>query len=141
MSVRKRRPKLNGFGLPSNPTRHVALFHWMLESPAWQSLKPPARALLIEIWQRHTGYNNGAISLSHREAAERLHVGHNTPLNLFHELEEKGFIVAVERGHFQMKGGPATTWRLTALKCGNEPPTKDFMRWGKTKHGPPRRDH
>ena len=128
----KRRPKLNAFGI-SSPKRHIALHHLMLESPAWQNLKPPARALLIEIWQRYTGFNNGAISFSHREAAERLQVGKNTPFKLFRDLEEKGFIVAMQRGSFDWKEGAATIWRITALKCGNDPPTKDFMRWGKNK--------
>lgn len=117
----------------SKASRHVRLHHWLLESAAWRSLSPHARALLIEIWQRYTGINNGAISYSHREAAEALQVGHNRPITLFRELENKGFIVAMKRGHFQMKGGPATEWRITALECGNDSPTKDFMRWRKNK--------
>lgn len=103
----------------------------MLDSPAWNSLSLPARCLLIEIWKRYNGQNNGQISLSHREASEKLGVGRNTPTKLFRELEEKGFIEANQRGHFNVKGGKATTWRLTAVPCGQKPATKEFMRWGK----------
>lgn len=125
----QKRPKLNAFGMPSNTKRHVRLHHYMLESQAWQSLSPHGRALFIEIWQRFNGQNNGAISYGHREAEESLKVSKNLPKRFFDELESKGFIVATRRGHFQTKGGPATTWRLTTLDCGNAAASKEFMRW------------
>ena len=128
----RRRRRLNAFGM-SGAERHVRLHHWMLDSPAWNSLSLPARCLLIEIWKRYNGQNNGQISFSHREVAEKLSVGRNRPVKLFRELEEKGFIEANQRGHFAWKGGKATTWRLTAVPCGEKVPTKEFMRWGKNK--------
>ena len=126
----RRRRRLNAFGM-SGAKRHVRLHHWMLDSPAWNSLSLPARCLLIEIWKRYNGQNNGQISFSHREVAEKLGVGRNQPVKRFRELEEKGFIKANQRGHFNVKGGKATTWRLTAVSCGAKEPTKEFMRWGK----------
>ena len=126
------RPKrrLHAFGM-SGPERFVQLHHWMLDSPAWNSLSLPARCLLIEILKRYNGYNNGQISFSHREASEILGVGKNQPVKFFRELEDRGFIKANQRGHFAWKGGKATTWNLTAVGCGDKAPTKEFMRWGK----------
>jgi hypothetical protein len=86
-----KRKKLNAFGM-SGPGRHVRLYHWLLESPAWKSLEPGPRALLIEVLQRLNGQNNGYVSLSVREAAERLHVNKDTAAKWFIELEEKGFL-------------------------------------------------
>ncbi len=45
-----------------------------------------ARCLLLEVWQRYNGQNNGGIAYSVREAARALGVGKNTPPKLFREL-------------------------------------------------------
>ena len=42
--------------------RYVKLRFWLLNSPAWQSLPPAARALYIEMVKRYNGYNNGQSS-------------------------------------------------------------------------------
>ncbi len=101
----------------------------MLNSAAWRSLSLPARCLLLEVWQRYNGANNGEISYSVREAAERLRVGQNTPTKLFRELEDKGFLKAHERGAFTRKNRMATIWILTGEEYDGQPATKDFMRW------------
>ncbi len=124
----KKRKKLNAFGM-SSPVRHVRLYHWMLNSPAWQALSPGARSLLIEVWARHNGQNNGEISFSVREAAKNLRVSKDTAAKWFHELEEKGFLKARRRGSFHWKGSKATTWEVTAERCADQPAGKDFMRW------------
>ncbi len=110
----------------------IMLLHWMLNSPAWRSLSLPARCLLLEVWQRYNGQNNGEIAFSVREAARALGVGKNTPTKLFRELEDKGFLKARQRGSFHWKGGEATTWELTMEPCGEKPATKEFMSWRPT---------
>jgi hypothetical protein len=49
--------------------RFIRLPHYMLKSPAWKLLSPNAKALLLEVWARHNGVNNGEISYAVREAA------------------------------------------------------------------------
>ena len=123
----------------------------MLKSPAWRSLSLMARCLLLEVWQRYNGQNNGGIAYSVREAARALGVGKNTPTKLFREFEDKGFLKARQRGSFHWKGGEATTWVLTTERCGEKPATKELMSWQPTgekqkpvphtgTNGPPQRD-
>ncbi len=147
----KKRKKLNAFGM-SSPVRHVRLYHWMLNSPAWQALSLGARSLLIEVWARHNGQNNGEISFSVREAAIKLRVSKDTAAKWFHELVAKGFLKVRRQGSFRWKGGKATTWEVTAERCDERAASKDFMRWKPTAKiqnavllrgtsGPTERDH
>ena len=112
--------------------RYVMLRHWLLDSPAWQSLPGNARALYIEMARRYNGSNNGRIPYSAREAAKSLPVSKGTVIRLFKILEERGFIVRTKRGAFSRKTiKEASEWRLT--ECDSDTPvdhaTKDFMRW------------
>ncbi len=103
--------------------------HWLLNSPAYQSLAPGPRALLIEVWLRHNGQNNGEITYSVREAAERLRCGKDTAAKWFQELEEKRFLIARRRGSFTYKARHATEWEITAEPYRERPASKDFMHW------------
>src|ERR1044071_5672528 len=111
--------------------RHVRLYHWILETPAWRSLSANARAIYIEIASRYAGVNNGRISYSVREAADALHIGKTTAALAMGELVQQGFIVAREKGAFSLKKRHATEWRLTEFDCDvtKERASKDFMRW------------
>ena len=109
--------------------RFVKLSHHLLKSPAYCSLSTGARSLLIEVWLRHNGVNNGEITYSVREAAERLGCGKDTAAKWFQELEEKRFLKARQRGSFTYKARHATEWEITAEPYRNKPASKDFMRW------------
>jgi DNA-binding transcriptional MocR family regulator len=124
----------------SRGERFVKIEFWIMESDAWSSSSPKARALLLELIKR--GYGelfNGKIGVSVRDAANALHVTTNTASRAFRELQEKGFIIAEHIGTFDTsKGGKnrATEWRLTFLPSssassfgGAKPATKEFMRW------------
>jgi len=52
----------------------VKLRFWLLNSPAWQSLPPAARALYIDIVKRYNGSNNGRIVMGVRDAAKLIGV-------------------------------------------------------------------
>ncbi len=122
------RKKLNAFGMAS-PAKHVRLYHWMLACEAWGALTVAARALLIEVSNRHNGQNNGRISMSVREAAGLLNVGVNLPTKLFRELVDKGFLKSGRRGAFNVKGGMASEWEITTEPCNGNHATKEFMAW------------
>ncbi len=67
----------------------------MMEEPAWRALSSTAQALYPWLkleWRGPDNNNNGRISLSVRQAAERLGVTRNTVANGFRELQAKGFI-------------------------------------------------
>ncbi len=116
-------------GRSIGPTRFLKLDHWILKTPAWQSLPPASRALYVELAQRYNGYNNGEISMSVREAAGLLHIAKDTATKSFHELEEKGFIRRNVCGSFNWKIRHATTWILTEHPFADQLPTKEFARW------------
>ena len=93
---RNRAGRVNATGRTNSEARHIRLYHWLLKSPAWHSISPLARSLLIEVWRRYNGQNNGEISYSVREAAKALHVGKDTANRAFHELEDREFLKAHE---------------------------------------------
>jgi hypothetical protein len=113
--------------------RHLRLTHFMLTSAAWQSLRPLARALFVELGQRYTGFNNGNIGLGLREAALALHVKPQTVGEAFKDLQDKGFVVMTRNSGFDHKR-LTREWRITTLPMGDwqaptSPPTNDYVRW------------
>jgi DNA-binding transcriptional MocR family regulator len=115
--------------------RHIRLLEFMLDSMAWQSLDPVARALYVELSRRYRGLNsnNGKIPYSVREAATALNVSRNTAARAFHHLGERGFIVAKKRSGFNVKGRTSTEWLLTEFPDNTlssvNTATKTFMSW------------
>jgi hypothetical protein len=97
----------------------VMMSHELIDCPAFVSASCGATRLLIFIWRRHNGRNNGAISCSIREAAAFLHCGKSTAARYFSELHALGLIEPVRLGNFVYKVGDlknaATTWRLSFL--------------------------
>jgi len=111
---------------------HLRLYHADTGCPAWLDLSGNAIKLLIALGRLYKGDNNGTLFLSISSAARLIGVCRNTAARLFRVLEEHGFIVATERGHFHVKGGPATCWRLTWQPAFGRAPTRDFERWQPT---------
>lgn len=111
--------------------RHVRLYAWLTGSPAWADLSGNAVKLLIYLATWEDGSNNGELFMSTRMAAEGIGVSKKTAGKAFRELEDHGFLRAVERGYFQMKGGPATRWRLTWLSwpAASKPPSNEWRQW------------
>jgi hypothetical protein len=103
----------------------------MMATPAWKSLNGNQRAIYVEIAARYDGSNNGRIPYSVREAAQALHIGKATAARDLIVLEERGFIVVMVRGAFNVKLRLATEWRLTEFNCDvtGALPTKDFAKW------------
>jgi hypothetical protein len=125
MSKRKLRRGVNG----SDPTiRRVELHHYVLKSAAWESLPGDAIKLLIDVWKRHNGANNGEISYSCREA-ERIGLTQWQASRMFAILIERGFLVVVKNACFKAKDKKARVWRLTDEPYRSEPATKEFMSW------------
>ncbi|MCP5091457.1 MAG: helix-turn-helix domain-containing protein, partial [Gammaproteobacteria bacterium] len=109
-----------------------------LRMPAWQSLKPAARVVYIELKRLYNGANNGFISASVRQLADTANCDKNTVGRALKELVEKGFIERVTPGGFSRKNRHATEWRLSEYECHltNQPATKTFTRWQPKKiHG------
>ena len=111
--------------------RYVKLRFWLLNSPAWQSLPPAARALYIEMVKRYNGYNNGRIVMGVREASKLIGVNKDTARMALRFLENRGFVVCTKRGAFSHKTcRDASEWRLTEYDSDYpvQHATKEFMR-------------
>jgi len=112
MNAAKRGAKKSGAGW-------IKLTHEVVDGEAFGAASNNARCLLILLWRRHNGKNNGAIELSIREAAAWLHTSKATAARAFIELQALGLVAAVRRGHFNIKAGAqkgeATTWRLLVI--------------------------
>lgn len=134
--MKAKRKRLNAFG-KATTVKHIRLYNWFMDTPAWLSLSLGARCLLLEIWRRHNGQNNGQISFSQREGVKALNCSASSVSRWSAELQEKGFIVAVRPSSFVWKDGAkerrATEWRLTMEGCNGERPTKEFASWGQSK--------
>lgn len=110
---------------------YVQLLKHEIQSPAYRSLKPDARALLVEFRALYQGRDN-RIFMSVREAMKRIGVGQRPAQNAIAQLLDRGFIRLIEPGSFTRKVKHATVYALT-----NQPLTdndgatapKDFMRW------------
>jgi len=109
--------------------RHVRLYFFLLNCPAWHALDSNSRALYIEIAKRYMGTNNGRIPYSVREGAAELGISPATVSRCLAALAAHGFIVPTKKGAFHYKVRHATEWRLTEHDCNGQPATKDFMRW------------
>jgi hypothetical protein len=131
MAKRQRKNKPNATGR-NQTSRFARLDHSLLESPAYRSLSPAARSLLVEMVMMDNGSNNGSLFLSVRDAAARIGVVDLTcATNAFGELQDMGFIAMTMEGHFSVKASGtsrARSWRLTnqAVK-GKRGPTNEYL--------------
>lgn len=107
----------------------VQLRHRLLESPAWRSLNPCARAALIEFYSLYNGRNNGAIFMGIRTLAALLNVAPNTARKAIADLTERGFIKIKQKGSFSQKVKLATEWILTEHPVDDQLPDRGFMKW------------
>lgn len=134
----RRGGKMNATGRTATD-RFIKLAHYMLRSAAWKTLSPNAKALLIEVWARHNGANNGEISYAVREA-EDIGLSKDQAARAFRELTERGFLKMHKASTFTLKTKEARTWELTAEQVGDNRPSKDFMRWAENETRSHQRD-
>jgi hypothetical protein len=119
-------------------SRYVGLPHYLLNSLAWRTLPGDAVKVLIDVWKRHNGVNNGEISYGVREAAE-IGITKTPAARMLHILVERGFLAIVRDSAFNVKTKQVRTWRLTAEPYRGQQGTNDFMRWRPSqnlKHSP-----
>ncbi len=116
---------------------HIRLHRGVTNSEAWKSLSCEARCLLLEIWARHNGQNNGRIPYSHREARKALHVGSRKVQAAFQELQDRGFIVPRAKGSFDWKQRQATEWEITTEPCDGQPGKRLYSKWLKKQNTAP----
>ena len=95
------------------------LFRATMETPAWRALSATAQALYPWVrleWKGPKANNNSKISLSVRQAADRLGVTRDTANKAFQDLQAKGFLVITECGTLGSTGeAKAHLYEITEL--------------------------
>jgi hypothetical protein len=117
-----RRRKRNG------GERFVKLDHYILKSAAWAALEPDAVKVLLAVWMRYNGMNNGEITFSIREA-EPFGLKKDRAARAFKQLQALGFLEMTRDSGFNVKTRASRVWRLTMLPTGTRLASKEFMRW------------
>ncbi len=110
---------------------HVRIYDKMQSTGAWKALSGSAVKVLLYVASFETPKNpNGSLFCSALHAAHGTGLSKPTTIRAFQELQDKGFLRATAKGHFQVKGGPATCWRLTWLAWpGVKGATKEYEDW------------
>jgi len=116
----KPKSKITKTGRNENPTgRFARLPHEVMLSPAYRSLNPNARSLLVEIMAMENGQNNGSLWLSVRDAAARIGLVNKESVGrAFDDLVTAGLLRMTKEAHFSVKASEtsrARCWRLTFL--------------------------
>lgn len=107
---------------------HVRLYQHELQSEAYRSLSPDARAMLVEFRALYDGREN-RVHMSVREAMRRIDVGQRRAQQARDELMDRGWIRLLTPGTFTRKARHATEYALTNEPIGSGAAPKDFMRW------------
>jgi hypothetical protein len=115
--------------------------HWTkmlratMETPAWRALSTTAQALYPWIkleWKGPEANNNGTLSLSVSQAAERLGVTPDTASRAFHDLQAKGFIVLTQEARLGIEGAAKrSTFEITeiGLRGDSANPRRLYLKW------------
>jgi predicted transcriptional regulator len=111
--------------------QYAPLPYGLLKSDAWRNLSGAAVKIFLELHTRFNGSNNGTLRLSYAEAAEALGMGKATVQRGFQDLQDKGFVVLVQKGNWYHR--QAHEWRITIKPMqrvkGKEAATNDWRRW------------
>lgn len=110
---------------------HVRLYGWEMETPAFQTLDPDGRALLVEFRALYDGRRN-RVHFSVREMMRRLGTGQRRAERARDALLERGWVVVTQPGAFHVKAKIATEYALTNEALTNldgAVAPKNYMRW------------
>ena len=109
-------------------TRFVPLTHVMMKSTAWRHARPVEKAVLLDLWMRYNGNNNGQIVYAARDG-EKIGISKSVTARALAGLIELGFLRIARDAAFTVKTKEAREWILTAEPFNGRAATKDFMRW------------
>jgi hypothetical protein len=115
------------------PSGFVRIYHDLMDSPAWRTASLGARCVVLAIWRRHSGKNNGKIPYGRRDAQADLGCGSHQAVRYLGDAQERGFVVITRRGSFDWKNGSRAArtalWRLTMERCNGRDPTNEWAAW------------
>ena len=105
----------------------------VIDTPAWRTLSLSAQALFPWLLMEFKGdkyNNNGKISLSVRQAVERMGVARDTAAKAFRDLQAKGFIVVKKGASLGVEGhGKCPEYEITFITTLHEEASKLYPEW------------
>jgi hypothetical protein len=111
--------------MTTTPKGFLKLDRAIVYGEAFAGLSANATRLLIAIWARYNGRNNGNIHYGISDAVKWLHCGRSTAVKTFVELRDAGLIEVGKAATFADKAGAqngtTTAWRLPHIKGGRTP--------------------
>jgi len=117
----------NPLGKTRTKVRFLTIEADWFESPAYRNLSMTARNLLTEFLNIYRPGRNGKLSISTRNASERLSVSENTCIKAFGELVEHGFLILTN--HENWIQGKARQFELTVRKTDNRVQIDSWKNW------------
>ena len=97
------------------------------DCPAFSTLKPPAKILLLHFVFLAYPHRNGSIGMSHSKAAEIAQVNKATAGKYLEELMIRGFLEL--RSHEMWQERMAREYRTTVCNCKGRIATEEFLQW------------
>jgi len=107
----------------------VALPESILISHAYLNLKPPPRALLVELLRIYRPSRNGRLTIDTATAQELIQSSEKVTDRAFYELSEHGFIKLIKHHSWTTKKG--REWAITFNPVNGHEPTNEFLKWQK----------
>ena len=118
-------------GSPTGKFTTINLY--VVDAPAWRAVKTTSHSLFILLcleWGGPKYNNNGKITLSVRQAAERMGVSRDTAAKAFRELQSKGFIVVTKGGSLGVTGhGKCPEYEITSIAMPHQDKSNLFLDW------------
>ena len=106
---------------------------YVVDAPAWRALRTSSHSLFIILcleWGGPKYNNNGKITLSVRQAAERMGVSRDTAAKAFRELQAKGFILVTKGGSLGVTGhGKCPEYEITSIEMPHREKSNSFLKW------------
>lgn len=129
----KRRTRLTGRSSNVPVAPHVRLYAWELSCPAYRTLDPVARALLVELRSLYRPSSGAEVFLSVREAMNRTGVTQRPVQSAFKALLDRGWIEEASIGSFDQKTGSGRARSFLLMNVGPAGDEADakrtYMRW------------
>lgn len=122
-------------GGPQKPDHRGNFFmmpRMLMASPAWRNLSMRSRAVLLVLFSRHDGFNNGNIAIGVHEISAAIgDQNHKATSRAIAELIEHGFLECTsDANHHKAK---TRTYRLTCISTSEGkrtiPATNDYLDW------------
>lgn len=119
------------YGSPLSKYARILLY--VVDTDAWRALGTASHSLFILLsleWNGPNYNNNGKISLSVRQAAERMGVSRDTAAKAFRDLQAKGFIVVKKGGSLGVTGhGKCPEYEITSIELPHKEKSNHFLHW------------